>query len=238
MNAPITALNTKKTLTGLAMASALALSLFAAPAAGALSLAGVVPGDGATVELVEGETLKLVVTANLEDGEELRELEVDHSYDNTNPLFPEFSVYADETDPYNNQWATPVETGQEAIFTSLGASVTYSASANQWVLDFGTAITDIILEDGGDVTFHFVLRGIDTNDDDAPISWGSMSPTTAENTFNYTLARVEADDEEAPGVPNTASADSRGGNLMAAMVVGSAALAVVGAAAVRRFART
>lgn len=237
MNAPITALNTKKTLTGLAMASALALSLFAAPAAGALSLAGVVPGDGATVELVEGETLKLVVTANLEDGEELRELEVDHSYDNTNPLFPEFSVYADETDPYNNQWATPVETGQEAIFTSLGASVTYSASANQWVLDFGTAITDIILEDGGDVTFHFVLRGVNT-DTEAAISWGSMDPTTAENTFNYTLVRVEPDDEEAPGVPNTASADSRGGNLMAAIVVGSTALVVAGAATVRRFART
>lgn len=208
---------------------ALAGAVLLAPSVGAISMANVSPARGA-VELVEGETLKLVVTANLEAGEELRELEVDHSYDNTNPLFPEFSVYANESDPYNDHWADPAQTGQEAIFASLGASVTYSASDNQWVLDFGTAITDIILEDGGDVTFHFVLRGVNT-DTEAAISWGSMSPITPDNTFAYSLEVVEAD-EAAPGVPNTATAGPTA-SLLALAGIGAVVVLATGVAAYR-----
>lgn len=217
---------------------ALAGAVLLAPSVGAISMANVSPARGA-VELVEGETLKLVVTANLEAGEELRELEVDHSYDNTIPtVFPEFSVYADETDPYNNQWATPVETGQEAIFTSLGASVTYSASANQWVLDFGQPITDRILADGGDVTFYFALKGVDGAD---PVEWGSIEAgVTAENTFAYSLEIVEPseDDEAAPGVPNTAAANGPTTGMM--VLIGSVVAAVLagGVAVVRRQVRT
>ncbi len=210
-----------------------------APSAGAITMANVSPASG-TVELVEGETLKLVVTAELAAGETLRELEVDHSYDNTIPtVFPEFSVYADETDPYNNQWATPVETGQEAIFTSLGTSVTYSASANQWVLDFGQPITDRILADGGDVTFYFALKGVDGAG--APVEWGSIAAgVTAENTFAYSLEIVEPseDDEAAPGVPNTAAANGPTTGMM--VLIGSVVAAVLagGVAVVRRQVRT
>lgn len=238
MNLSIPALSKSKMFTGFAAVGVLALSLLVAPEAGALSMASVSPASGATIEITEGETLKLIVTASLQPGEVLHELEVDHSYDNTNPLFPEFSVYANQANPYDNP--STGETGQEAIFTSLGASVIYDASAQQWVLDFGPAITDLIMKDGGQVRFHLRLHGIDTNNGDAPITWGSMSLGTPEaiaSTFSYTLALPAVDEEATPGVPNTATARGESNSVLLAVTALAAGSTVGAAAMAGRFGR-
>jgi hypothetical protein len=130
----------------------------------------VVSPEAGDIQLGYGETFKLEVTAS---DENLYELEVDHSFEGT---LPEFSVYASEDDPYG---------GQEAAFKAQGVEVTYDADAQKWTIDFGEAVTEKIVEEGG-ITFYLVIK------DQAGNAWGSMDPTTPENTFAYTVTQDEA----------------------------------------------
>lgn len=147
----------------------------------------------------------LVLTVGTQNDGDVYELEVDHSLQS---VLPEFSVYANESNPYGTS---------RANFEAMGVTVSYSAAANQWVIDFGDEVTDDIRDNGGDVRFYFVLRDADDN-----ILWGSMSPTSPENTFNFNLVEGtgdelvpepsddivedEEDDVVIPGVPNTSVA--------------------------------
>lgn len=139
----------------------------------------------------------LVITVAAQNDGDVYELEVDHSMATD---FPEFSVYADEADPYG---------GDGPLFATAGATVTYSAANSEWTLDFGSNITDMIRNNGGDIRFYFALRNIDGD-----YLWGSMMTTTPENTFDFDviegtgdslLVSVDEDEEDViiPGVPNT-----------------------------------
>jgi hypothetical protein len=144
------------------------VTLEKAPDTTAPELTSVSPGAG-TVNLAYGETFKLEVTAS---DENLYELEVDHNIAD----LPEFSVYADADDPYG---------GQEAAFEEAGVTVTYDAEAQKWTIDFGSNVTSHIVNNGG-ITFYLVLV------DEAGNKWGSMDPTTPENTFAYNVTQDEA----------------------------------------------
>lgn len=139
----------------------------------------------------------LVITVAAQNDGDVYELEVDHSMATD---FPEFSVYADEADPYG---------GDGPLFATAGATVTYSAANSEWTLDFGSNITDMIRNNGGDIRFYFALRNIDGD-----LLWGSMMTPTPENTFDFDviegtgdslLVSVDEDEEDViiPGVPNT-----------------------------------
>jgi uncharacterized protein YuzE len=130
----------------------------------------VVSPEAGDIQLGYGETFKLEVTAS---DENLYELEVDHSFEGT---LPEFSVYASESDPYG---------GQGEAFAEAGVTVTYNADAQKWTIDFGPTVTQQIVAKGG-ITFYLVLV------DEAGNKWGSMDPTTPENTFAYTVTQDEA----------------------------------------------
>jgi hypothetical protein len=130
----------------------------------------VVSPEAGDIQLGYGETFKLEVTAS---DENLYELEVDHSFEGT---LPEFSVYASESDPYG---------GQGEAFAEAGVTVTYDADAQKWTIDFGPTVTQQIVAKGG-ITFYLVLV------DEAGNKWGSMDPTTPENTFAYTVTQDEA----------------------------------------------
>jgi hypothetical protein len=125
--------------------------------------------DAGDIHLAYDETFKLEVTAS---DKNLYELEVDHSFDGT---LPEFSVYASEEDPYG---------GQGAAFAAQGVEVTYNADEQKWTIDFGPTVTQTIVNNGG-ITFYLVLV------DEAGNKWGSMDPTTQENTFDYIVTQTE-----------------------------------------------
>lgn len=164
------------------------------PIANASSIVGVSTN---IADVPGGDSFVMTVTTQ-NDGD-VYELEVDHSYEGT---YPEFSVYADETNPYGS--------AQDAAdFEALGVSVTYSAASSQWTIDFGDTITQGMVSGGGIANFYFVLK-----DDSGNALWGSMYDTTPENTFNFDLVNgtgdslvpPAADDEDEaviPGVPNT-----------------------------------
>jgi hypothetical protein len=127
------------------------------------------------VNLEYGETFKLEVTAS---DDNLYELEVDHSFEGT---LPEFSVYASEENPYGDDEA-------KAAFKAQGVTVTYDADEQKWTIDFGENVTSQIVDNGG-ITFYLVLV------DEAGNKWGSMDPTTPENTFKYNVTQDEVPDE-------------------------------------------
>lgn len=136
-------------------------------------LEGVTPAEG---HIVLGPSENFILTVDAKD-DNLYELEIDHSME-SNPGTPEFSVYADETDPYG---------GDGALFDAAGVSVTYDATLQKWTIDFGATITDTFVTNGG-ITFYLVLKDAEGN------QWGTMYGTTPENTFVYTLER----DDQAP----------------------------------------
>lgn len=98
-------------------------------------------------------------------GEGFYMLEVDHSMQQT---IPEFTVYADENDPY---------AGRKDDYDAWDTTVEYSNG--KWTLSFGTRVTDLF-EDAGEVRFYLVIMDANRN-----VIWGSMDPTTPENTFTY-----------------------------------------------------
>ena len=130
----------------------------------------VLPAEGA---MLFGPDDTFVLTVDAADLN-LYELEIDHILE-ADPTLPEFSVYASETDPYG---------GDGALFAAAGVTVDYDAMAQVWTIDFGPTITDAFIANGG-ITFYMVLK------DEAGNQWGSMSPTTADNTYVYT---IELDD--------------------------------------------
>jgi type IV secretory pathway TrbF-like protein len=139
-----------------------------APDTTAPTLVSVTPAEG-NVELAHDGNFILTVEAS---DENLYELEVDHNI----AELPEFSVYASESDPYG---------GQGEAFAEAGVTVTYNAAEQKWIIDFGPTVTQQIVAKGG-ITFYLVLV------DEAGNKWGSMDPTTPENTFAYTVTQDEA----------------------------------------------
>jgi hypothetical protein len=135
-------------------------------------LTSVSPAEG-EVLLSNVGTFKLTVDAD-DEVNNLRELEIDHSMEGS---LPEFSVYADETNPYGDD-------ASRDQFIAQGVLVTYDPVAQEWTIDFGKAISDAFVANGG-ITFYLVLI------DDAGNELGSMSPTNDDNTFAYTLSRAE-----------------------------------------------
>ncbi len=130
------------------------------------TLESVTPPEGEFVVSPSGTFVWVVDAADSRHN--LYELEVDHSMEN-NPATPEFSVFASESDPYG---------GEGDLFAAAGVTVTYDAAEEKWTIDFGETITNLILDNGG-ITFYVVIK------DDAGNVWGSMDPTTSENTFIY-----------------------------------------------------
>lgn len=141
-----------------------------------------------------------ILTVRAKNDGDVNQLEIDHSAG----TLPEFSVYADETDPYG---------GDGALFATAGVTVTYDATTSEWVIDFGNAVTQSILTNyNGEITFYFVLRDAAHN-----ILWGHMNPVTPENTFGFNLLagtgdslvpQQQNDDDDVtdaviPRVPNT-----------------------------------
>lgn len=129
-------------------------------------MVAVLPAEG-LVTLAANETFVMSVQAS---DLNLYSLEVDHSFEGT---LPEFSVYASEATP----WGTDAD---KAMFDAAGVTISYDADLQKWTIDFGEDITDTYFIPSG-VTFYMVLK------DEAENAWGSMDPTTAENTFAYTF---------------------------------------------------
>ena len=130
-------------------------------------LVSVTPPDESEVKLGIGDTFTLTIVA---EDVNLRELEIDHSMEDT---LPEFSVYASESDPYG---------GDIADFTAAGVVVTYDDATQTWVIDFGATVSAAIANNGG-ISFYLVLEDMAGN------TWGSMYGTTPENTFAYTVSQ-------------------------------------------------
>ena len=157
-----------KTINGMLFGAALLLALPMGVAAQELipPTVDVFPADGATVEVGPGDSF--VWTVDAFDDSALVELEVDNSIET---IVPQFTVYADEADPYG---------GLEALYASFGTTVTYDAGYQEWVISFGTFFTDAIFTNGG-ITFY-----IEVNDE-----WnnffGDMFSVPAEATFTYTF---------------------------------------------------
>ena len=99
----------------------------------------------------------------------LYSLEIDHSFEGT---LPEFSVYASEENPYGT------EDDRTLFEETFGVHVTYDDVLQKWMIDFGPTVTAAIIDNGG-ITFYMVLH------DYADNKWGSMDPTTDENTYVY-----------------------------------------------------
>lgn len=190
---------TNKRLFGALLSIGLAAVLVASWMATAVSASSVVGVTSNIANVPSGENLVLTVTAQ-NDGD-VAELEVDHSLHAT---YPEFSVYANEANPYGTA-------DDKADFDALGVTVSYNAANSQWVIDLGPIITQGVVSTSGSITFYFVIKDADKN-----VLWGSMSPTTASNTFSFDLVNGTGDellpsvddtpeeDVVVPGVPNTA----------------------------------
>jgi hypothetical protein len=123
--------------------------------------------EAGEITLAYGETFSLIVAAW---DDNLYELEVGHSLEG---ILPEFSVYADEGNPYGDAGAD---------FAEAGVTVVYNAQDQKWTIDFGEEVTRQIVDSGG-IIFYLVIKDLSGN------VWGSMSPPTAENTFVYQVTQ-------------------------------------------------
>ncbi|NLY45277.1 MAG: hypothetical protein GX053_04720, partial [Tissierella sp.] len=135
-----------------------------------INLENVLPSSS-LVLLEENDNFILVVDVT---GTDIRELEVDHSMQGT---LPEFSVYADPSNPYGSQ-------DLNSAFESEGVTVTYDDNNQEWTINFGEKVTDTIINKGG-ITFYLVIKDQDGN------QFGTMYGTTEDNTFSYEVLRVE-----------------------------------------------
>ena|GEM_PF-3240105 len=128
-------------------------------------LISVEPEEGEVV-IKDGESFVFIVRAF---DKNLYELEIDHSLED---ILPEFSVYADEDNPYGSL-------EDKAKFESYGVTVTYDADTQTWTIDFGDEITANFFLAAQQVRFFIVIHDIYGN------TWGTMYGTTPENTFVY-----------------------------------------------------
>jgi|LSQX01.1.fsa_nt_gb hypothetical protein len=132
-------------------------------------LEGVSPERG-NVFLAHDETF--VFTVDAYDEGILYELEIDHSMEDT---LPEFSVYADEDNPYGTD-------DDKKSFENYGVTVTYDVREQKWTIDFGETVTAAFAKNGG-ITFYIVIKDLAGN------QFGTMYGTTPENTFAYTITQ-------------------------------------------------
>lgn len=116
-----------------------------------------------------GEGLTVTVSP---DGQDFYSLEVDHSLQG---ILPEFSLYASEANPFGSEQARTQAEG-------LGFSATYSEDDKTWEMNFGPDIVDTFRQQS-EVRFYFVVKDSLGND-----VWGSMNPTTPENTRIYQIS--------------------------------------------------
>jgi len=139
------------------------------------------------VLLDENEAFILVIEAS---DPNLFSLELDH---NLSHLLPEFTVYANQLDPYGS-----IE--DENAFIAAGVTVTYNELTQTWTIDFGNSVTTTMIDNDG-VTFYMVIK--DTFDN----QFGSMDPTTVENTFTFDLKRIDESTPQLEQVTLTLSED-------------------------------
>jgi hypothetical protein len=124
------------------------------------------PAEGEVI-LGDGETF--VWTIQFTDPN-LAAIEIDHSMENS---IPEFWLHANEENPYGTE-------ADRTEFESYGVIVTYDATTQTWTIDFGENVTPMFIENGG-ITFYVKAFDVVGN------AFGSMDPTTPENTFAYTI---------------------------------------------------
>lgn len=125
-----------------------------------------------TILLATDESFKLIVKIN--DANPYA-LEVDHSFEGT---LPEFSVYAQATSTENPFGPYGSQEAMDAFITQ-GVEVLYDSETSTWTIDFGAAITAMFAENG--VTFYLVAKDSEGN------MFGSMDPTTPDNTFTFNM---------------------------------------------------
>lgn len=128
-----------------------------------VSRVNILPKNG-DIQIATGDSFKVEVSVL---GQGIYELEIDHSLES---ILPEFSVYASESDPYG---------GDKDEFDAAGVQVKYSDG--KWEIDFGEVVTETFSEED-EVRLYFAVR-----DESGNYLWGSMSPTTEENTRIYSI---------------------------------------------------
>lgn len=187
-------IQTKKNIifAGLAVVTAVVLAfswmMTAVGASGIVSVTSNIASVSAT------ESLKLNI--KIQNDGDVHMLEVDHSVS----TLPEFSVYANEADPYG---------ADRADYIAAGATVTYSEASSEWTIDIGQAFTNEIIDNhGGEISFYFTLK-----DSNGQLLWGDMYNASAWPSFNFDLVEGTAEMVEGtenslyepviPGVPNT-----------------------------------
>ncbi|WP_035375950.1 InlB B-repeat-containing protein, partial [Haploplasma axanthum] len=124
--------------------------------------------EEAEFNIVNGR-LVLVVKAY---DENLKELEIDHNLERLAEL-PEFSVYADSTNPYGDS---------KNAFEQLGVIVTFKDG--EWTITFGESREEIIKNNTNKFVVYFVVS------DYAGNKFGSMDPTTPGNTIEINVYNV------------------------------------------------
>ncbi|MDD3694256.1 MAG: hypothetical protein PHC89_02595 [Candidatus Pacebacteria bacterium] len=144
------------------------------------------------IELEKNNNFILTVTPS--SSVDLYELEVDHSLENE---VPEFSLYVPGIEGANFQDVCGDESDCEQFETS---GVNTSWDGDKWTIDFGNTLTQIFLEKG--ITFYLVLKNIEGES-----LFGSMTPTTPENTFSYTLTEKK----KSPSKGSSGGGGSRSG---------------------------
>lgn len=105
-------------------------------------------------------------------------LEVDHSLEANLPEFTVYAVEVSETNPYGPYGSLEAKNQ----FDALGVTVTYTALTQTFTIDFGATVTDMFVDSG--ITFYLVATDSFDN------AFGSMNPTTAQNTFAYDISVV------------------------------------------------
>lgn len=142
------------------------------------NLVSATPAGDITLNTDGSFTLTIQATGDL-----IHALEIDHWYGDYGAYasvdLPEFTVYADELNPY---WSEQLKTA----FEGQGVTVQYNASATTWTINFAEAIVDQMKHDNiNEVEFYIAIHNR------AWDKWGSMSPTSPTNTFKYTFKKPQ-----------------------------------------------
>ncbi|CCV64138.1 hypothetical protein BN85405610 [Alteracholeplasma palmae J233] len=121
---------------------------------------------------------KIIITIKAND-ENLHSLEIDHNFEG---ILPEFTVYASESNPY----------GTDALrneFEKQGVEVVFESGKWTIIID-GSSYEKLIKNANSEFIVHFVIADKNGN------KFGSMSPTTNENTIKVSLSEVGVETEE------------------------------------------
>lgn len=130
-------------------------------------LGNVTPNEG---EIILSEDDTFIWTIQFDDPN-LVAIEVDHNFEG---ILPEFWLHANEANPYGTE-------EDKLEFESYGVLVVFDADTQTWTINFGSNISqNYFLEQEG-VTFYVKAFDVVGNE------FGTMSGTTPENTFVYTM---------------------------------------------------